>query len=576
MPISLVSLRTAFVDALTGRTIVDAEALKKMIEFRDDYNDPEMYIYDKTLTDDTYADYYEKSGGGYTLYIPDMDENGNPIYTAIQNLDSAIAGSSSLFLKVAGTNPAQYVDIYTLYHLDTTAIFAKTSSHGLFDYADTATRVTSVLYSLGCRQKKLLEQYTRDIAAIGDEQRLMGAIADMLSDLETELTAKDASVLDATELNKTVLPAEVVAFFIRRGILSQVDNGKLPPSTIKEMLLHLDGVDGTITKTQLSHTESFIAWTQLLTLVKHPELLDGALGVKLPTSVTNETLTAADAVTDMYNAMYWQTASDMDGNSNRALISGEHWVFDPRLRDKDGNILAHDGSGNVTLWDGADESTCIYFDGFSTTSGAPDYSFVWYSASPPSNSAELECGMAEWMNLNYGTGQSFLASPGTYIEKGSDGELKFTDAFKSWVKGSGSGITIPSFNPTDGTSPTYKIVGITLASSGGTTLANIKADTNPWPVPTSSTATTTFTNAYATMLQGPIDKKIADYKLTSAQVAALAEGLRIYSEQVNSDGTIRTNQLQQAQNSAQESITVATNLLKSIKEIQQEPTRNIH
>ncbi|MDR2029880.1 MAG: hypothetical protein LBP65_00185 [Puniceicoccales bacterium] len=581
MPIELITLRSAFGDVLSANNSIDLAALRQMIHFQDDYNDESMYKYDPSIAEgvDMALDgfrYETADDGGLQLYVYGTDESGNQSYMAIPSLDSFIPSSVSLFIKVKGANTETYVDVYSLYSLDINAVLAPSARNSVFSYGDTAVRVTATVYSMACRQKKLLEQYTRDITVISDEQRLMGVMGNSMTDLITSLTALDANITDASNPNRAKLPPELLAFFLRRGLFSRInETGVFTQEFVQEMDQFLDGIDANGKKVEISHKESFIAWTQLVALIRHPMLLNGPISANM---LTTE-VTASGAVTNMYDPMYWQTATDMEGNENSALIAGEHWVFDPRLRNADGELLARDGSpSSVVVWDGVNQDKCIYFNGFSTGaagSETPDYSLVWFHSSPPTDHTDHLRGMAASMRqivtTSNGT-ESFL--PEGYLNE-EGGYCELTDKFKTWLTEDGAKSHI-----TANISDENKIL-VSAMSTGtetptaNTTRASIKdAAAGPWPYVTAGG--TIGSNAYDAILSGPIETKTSTVEMSSVQVSNLAEALRIYMEQVNNDGTVRSNRLQSTQQQGQTCISVATNLLKSIQNIQMDTVQNNH
>ena len=152
---------------------VDRDVLLEISSFNDDYNvavdangNQLFYEWDESLDDPAY---YKSSHftGGYALFYKtyNVDTNSDE-YVEISDLDELIPDSLSIFIKPKFGDG--YVNIYSLYRLKSDAIFNGNIGvvSGVY-YGDLATRVVAVLYSMSCRQKRLIEQYIRDVDTIG-------------------------------------------------------------------------------------------------------------------------------------------------------------------------------------------------------------------------------------------------------------------------------------------------------------------------------------------------------------------------------------------------------------------------
>jgi hypothetical protein len=120
---------------------------------------------------------------------------------------------------------------------------------------------------------------------------------------------------------------------------------------------------------------------------------------------------------------------------------------------------------------------------------------------------------------------------------------------------------------------------LSVSISGGTTsVVNFKelcaAGKNVqdyWALPPSGAS-----GGYETALLGPVRAKFENIKLPGDRISALADAIRIYTEQVNNDSSSRATMVQSIQQMAEQDISTASNLQKSIQKNAMEAVGNIH
>jgi hypothetical protein len=454
MALPLVTLRKSFPKVFEMRDSVSVDALEEMVLFRDDYNTSDgVYRFGAVSPNERYV---SDANGNYKVYGKRFDvDKGADCYDEIISVDQCIQDSTSLYLKVAGVD-SKYVDIYSLYRLDSDRIFSGSDDV----YGNIATRVVAVLYSISCRKKHLMRQYIRDIEAVAEEQKIIGYVSELLKAVQSDLNGRDASIKDSDEMHLATLPPPVWAFMAKRALYS-IGAVKGLDSAAAATLEKIIGVN----VGEYSPAHSFEAWTAVNTIMRHGDLF---LSHRLQSTIN----LPANCEDDPFASCYWCRSLEAKDNQCKSIMgTGDHWLFDPRLHDKTGRIL--DVKGGV--WDGNDCADCAYFpwfgnvgphgdacvfpensvaeDGYDTYSctktknkdsnsysfvwsdtpdartrplrTSPDYAVRWYGASPPRSALEFERGLCHILSRRFGSVQ--FMPDGCFAVR--DGAVVFSDAF---------------------------------------------------------------------------------------------------------------------------------------------------
>ncbi|MDR0340476.1 MAG: hypothetical protein LBH53_02875 [Puniceicoccales bacterium] len=666
MSIPLTTLRSGFQEELQWRSFVNGNALRNMVLIYDTLNGTDAYDLDpRVIEDATKQTNFDQDGrGGYQIYVRTYDKDtGELIYQKIQDLDSYISDSVSLFLGRRADD--SYVDIYSLYRLRQDKIFADHSGSSFLDnpYMDLAMRIVAVIYSLSCRQKRIMEQYIRDIDAVAAEQRLTQRVGDILKMVQDMLTQKDSGIQDVEEMHGATLPAEVWAYLVERDLITFSSGDPAFAGIDKDAIQKIiyGPLDAVELKTGYGAVDSFKAWTQFNALLRHGELFLPDYAKPENRIVLPEPLRGI-AVENPYDSVYWYRSIETDGNAFKATIgTGDHWVFDPRFRDSEGNILNWSGG----IWDGAihpaKADNCAFFPGFGTVdssgehdgmynftgsasedsyavfdrtkkgdgsdsqwdwtneqavgtgeSPTPDFSVRWYGVNSPANAQEFEGGMGEILSRCYG-GERFLPDECFTI---TDGEIAFSSFFKKFLQyasvphlstsslssefsmvwrldsannkaffavrkmvtyddSSEAQISVTNDTFTGNYDDTFGMLAAwqfrTVPRSPKRDYDNVAIDY--WPVP--DVIPTSFDpempddvvetlNAYHRCVLQPIRNASTAIKFTTDKVVALADSLRMRSQQINGDGSTRKARLQQTQQAAQQALAVCASLTNAI------------
>jgi hypothetical protein len=422
-----------------------------------------------------------------------------------------------------------------------------------------------------------MTQYMQDIETINREQKAMTAVGEMLNAVLDNLSQLDGNATDMDELHLSTLPPDVVLFCVKRGIL-RADSSSSSDLINANFISTVNGIIN-------GNTDSLTAWTQFSAMVHHYE----QFAATTPSAESGNFPT--NGVRNMYDPMYWRKASEMDDNPCQAMVGlGDHWVFDPRIRNSEGQILTNTGA----LWDGKDVSQCAYFSGFSSYSVAnidaatftiydkdgangtamgssaskvaPDFSVIWFGDEPPSDVSHLENGTAGLM-----AAAGFL--PGGALASDGKNNYTFSSSLKQLFLGQGS----MKFTLDVSSSGKIAVTAIGTGASLGKNFWNDTFLTDYWELPKSVNGSlgSAGQSAYQTALSNRITSASAAIKLPNDRISAVADALRIYTEKVNNDSSSRASLMQSIQQSSQQSISTATNMLKSIDKNQQETTGNI-
>jgi hypothetical protein len=203
----------------------------------------------------------------------------------------------------------------------------------------------------------------------------------------------------------------------------------------------------------LNLVASFRAWTQFQALLKHHRLVfaktDTEMKALLPPTLNGK----PDIIHNIYDSAYWVKASDAESDDFKGYIGlGDHWVFDPRVRNSNGQIVDANGA---PLEDN-EIVKCAYFQGFSSVNTgrscehlgqiythdnvsasstapaddrtSPDYSMSWFGRNPPSDQQEFENGIAALLTQPYGI-THFI--PAGIVQEDTTGRKVFTPQFKA-------------------------------------------------------------------------------------------------------------------------------------------------
>jgi hypothetical protein len=582
-----------------------------MIRVADDFNREDAYVVDPSLNINVAQNQYiGNSLGGYQLYVQSYDrDKGKVDYAPIETLDSLIPNSISLFVQ--RSDKKEYVNIYSLYRLNVGEIFSSREPNNR--YRDLATRVTAVLYSLNCRQKRQMEQYIRDIEAVSTEQHITQHIADILKKVQDSLNQRDHGTKNVEDMHISTLPADVWAFLAERKLLL-IGGGGFDTTVVNNVKSCITCNLGS----GYSALDSFKAWTQLNALLRHCGLFlsDEKRHVTVPRN-----LLEAGAVQNPYNSIYWSHSLATKENPFKAIIAvGDHWIFDPRIRNAAGHILTKSGKE----WNGNDVAECAFFPGFganttelnegvlykfslrnpedsfvvrdiiagtdddsydTTLQDAIDYSVRWYGANPPTSSEEFGCGLSEILSRKCGK-ESFM--PDECFRSTGNGRLEFSRKFMDFLRSAqphmklawkgdnvfavktlsatvdGAGISLQNNTISTSTYKEHSDIAVMDLICSNSNMFNCSTN-DFWPVPfKEGSSNGTLDGAYQKCVLRKIKDKVQGVKIASDKVMGLSDALRMRTEQVNNDGELRSTRLKQAQQAAQQAVSIGTNLVRSI------------
>lgn len=392
MSLSILSLRDVFPEKFLGLNSITNDAIAAMLQINDTYNTGNYIISDADSLVAALRDDYEKNGDNYRIFQRTTDSSGNSYWTEVTNPDQLLATSVDLYFLKSGilksdTNPGgkelneiseeNFVQIYSVNKLNQEKLIDTSC------YADTAQRLAAVLYSLCAYNKKIMELQIGDIEAVNNEQIEVNRITTLLTTIQNNLTTLDQTISDdtATEhFTATVMP-DILAFFVQRGLIdTSTSVGDLTADVVDKLKKILIGdVDATSDLSQFNSVECFKCWTEFLSVVRHagPGADTNQENNVLNNSTENikqnlsgkyswiDVTAESDVEFDPYASFYWRKASEITNNPKNAMTGiGDHWVFDPRLRDINGNLLNTDGE---IIEDGQSADSYAYFSGFAPT-----------------------------------------------------------------------------------------------------------------------------------------------------------------------------------------------------------------
>jgi hypothetical protein len=363
--------------------------------------------------------------------------------------------------------------------------------------------------------------------------------------------------------------------------------------------------------------DSFRAWTQLQTLFLHYDMFFDKKGGSVDRANV-ESATLAELNLNVYHPVYWKRAFEAEGCSFRGTIGiGDHWVFDPRVRDKNGQI--RDNNYGKGIWDGKSAKDCLYFDGFGFINTgtnyedngkinnaiptnlpaevwSPDYSVSWFGNNPPSGAMDFEIGIAGILSRNYGD-THFMPIDNDYyhlFDANAAGQAVFGEKFKDALASSSTElITIRNKlnKEAAATSPAKDLplyfyisdfAGFSLGKWDDTIADQFLSDYRKamgqsgkdyWQMPQNTDNTSKY--AYTDMLKGTIDEIANGITVTGDSCSFFEDTVRIYMDQINSTSTTRLTAMQMSLQMSQQNLNVATNLPKSMFKARTEITGSI-
>jgi hypothetical protein len=258
MPIKLLTLRQSFDQIFHGKNSFDYDALCAMIDIEDSYNN-DVYMYDASFRSSIIAkgNYETDSDGNFVLYSRSTDSDGKEVFTVVATPDEFVSSSVELYLRayalgggseVANADFDPFVHIYTLRKLNVDLFNSRA------EYGNTASRVAAILYAMCCAQNTLMRRHINDIEAVNREQKELNRISSLLAVIQNDLREKDTGVEDVADRHTSTVYADVVAFFILRGLLDTASDGTvLNGNTVNLLKCILLGneVDVTVTTTSV-------------------------------------------------------------------------------------------------------------------------------------------------------------------------------------------------------------------------------------------------------------------------------------------------------------------------------------
>jgi hypothetical protein len=225
---------------------------------------------------------------------------------------------------------------------------------------------------------------------------------------------------------------------------------------------------------------------------------------------------------DVYDPRYWQRASGVATNGRRGMAGiGDHWIF------------------------------------------AGDPSIRWFGNNPPSGAEDFETRIAGTLARSYG-GIHFIES--SLFARNNDNQWVFTENFKTRLQDSGTGFTVYAVK-SGGKEYFYVSFLGQGARHGGTEIANLTIagydPDNYWEFSESE-------DVYSDLLIGPTDGERAinayakTIKLDGEDCVFWEDSLNLYTSQIGSLSSGRFSTMQMALQASQQSLSMGTNLSKSI------------
>ncbi|MDR1456828.1 MAG: hypothetical protein LBI34_02105 [Puniceicoccales bacterium] len=352
----------------------------------------------------------------------------------------------------------------------------------------------------------------------------------------------------------------------------------------------------------LGLVDSFRAWTQLQVLLRHYDTFfgSGPASRLLPEGVA----ISNDINLDVLSSAYWVKAFDSSNNTFKGVIGlGDHWVFDPRIRLKNGELLNAASGGSDVYFRGfsavntgrnCENLATIYDSGGQNVGGSapanatnfsPEYSVSWFGKNPPTSVDDFENGIAGILSRSYG-GKYFIDS--SFFRNDASGRKVFTDAFRTALEGDESfsislyseggiprffyvkefaGHGISNITPNDGNTGSESISTVTKSAY----LAMVPGQ-DYWPVPNGNGSST---GAYANWLKGTVETVSNDLRVSAENCSMWADTARVHTDQTNNETTQKSTAMQLALQLSQQALSMSSNLSKGISRYSSETINNI-
>ncbi|MDR1438243.1 MAG: hypothetical protein LBI69_04275 [Puniceicoccales bacterium] len=365
----------------------------------------------------------------------------------------------------------------------------------------------------------------------------------------------------------------------------------------------------------LSALSSFKAYAMLRGLICYNKpLLSGKWTIP---STYGSKIKSGDVLMDVFDRHYWREIVDANGSAFKGTVGiGNHYVLDPRIRNKGGEILNKEGG----VWKETDGiEKCAYFEGFNSVtirggygenreaiydkaagcvfSSIPnqaeqsvDLSVSWYEKNPPSNPEEFQRGCTGLLAKTYG-GKYFMPGVSKYFD--SNTKL-FTATFKNALASDSTQMKV-IWRPNSGGSYGFYISQFgseTLANSGGeetgaVTLGALRQNAQSasqedlWNIPKKNPIgnnQTIYSGAYYQSLINPINSEVVDgggVAYSGQQLSILIDSLRILVDTVNNTLSGVTTRMQGNLQAQQQTVNLSTNLAKNVFRMRSEMSGNI-
>lgn len=603
--LSLLSLRTAFSSIFPTEQPITAAVLTQMIAVQDSYN----FGHYQELTEADLWNKFEKrsDGAGYQLYSRRDTAKETSEWTRVKNIDTQIPSSVELYLQKLGTSGRSeddYVQIYSLLKLKPEYVRGEDP---IFQCQDKLQILTAIVYALCCYGQKLVQLQIRDVEIMNDELREINRILMRLTsmqkemnDLQKELTRKPPAEQSREDRPKRPVDQDIFLFFLKRNLLTagllvrevqkNGDEEILPEiAALRDKIFGTPETPGTL--------QRFQQWTQFTSLVGHGSLLGG---LDRPDVIAEKITGISEDIKGKYNRnevnanfydpVYWkQTVALVDNPCPGSAGLGEHYVFDPRLRDIHGNVLNRKG----TEWDGKDIKEIALVPGFKlvenpadpkpqageTQATYLDYSVRSYGPNPPSNAKEWLKGVATMLQRD-----NFLAAAATdtfgnpvRVFQKSGNFYEFDQNFLEMLVGgrepSFSDFTIKTLteDEIDDSKNRSAFVTLKFPAAGQTPpppsrFARLTAAIQKqyWPVNEGDNASSPQENAWQKFVGSFVDVERNKSQIIAEQVAIWTDTERIYNDRKNSETTLKTSQLQRDLQETEKNLTTASNFDKAI------------
>lgn len=625
MSLAILNLSTCFPEVFQGQSNFSFDSIIKLLQIHDTLN---QGCY-KTLTEKDFNGFQKKAGANadnpqYQLYYRSNGADGGSVWTAIEDSFTPISSSTELYLrKVDAKDPPDeddYVSLYSLIQLDPDRFNSR------FDFKkDPAMYVTAALYATCCLHKKMMELFMNDIEAINDEQQEVNKIMNLLSQMQNNLSTKDAGVTDEAKRPKQPLDPEIMIFFLRRGLLdTNAPHGTLNKDKVEELKrVSLQMNDQSKNFRRFQEWSTFTSLLAMgsanpggeppLAILTDPSLVTQMGGGQLPLPQS--------AILNPYNRLYWKKSSEIPDNPYKSIAGNkDHWVFVPYLQDADGNFVKWDLVGEDTII--SPELGPNVRQPFCTTATSltrkdeesqllPAYDLRWYGETPPKSPEDFIREVAILLS-----NQNFL--PKTYPDASGnsrqvfDGNTFSKDFWRDVIVKQ----TLPLvavLNPKDGKIRCFlswndgqfdrsqvgpeeiavRCGGLKYTyddSVGGGfwspddsmysyDLAHV-SQTYYWPVwgeadGTGLSKPRTDTTAFKEMLNEDFVAKIEGVDLNADQVTAWIDTLRIYCDRISNESSAKSAEMNTELQYSQQFLSTASQLLAKVNQTRGNVATNI-